>query len=204
MEKTRPLHAFAALGALLLGLLAGPVHAQNDAKPLMLVAKPDLRAAYSETVLVAVPFGQGEHIGFIINRPLDLSLGNVLPDHLPSRKVIDPVHFGGPEMVDTIFAVARSPSVPRGASLPLFADLFLASRADDIDRIIEQTPNDARYFIGFVGWRPGELESEIAKGFWFVLEPQPDLVFRKDVGGLWRELVRRLGIEPGNTAGRAL
>ncbi|MBI1943372.1 MAG: YqgE/AlgH family protein [Betaproteobacteria bacterium] len=204
MNKTRPVHAFAVLAALLLGLLAAPLHAQGDARPVMLVAKPHLRAAYSQTVLVVVPFGDGEHLGFIINRPLELSLGSVFPEHAPSRKVIDPVHFGGPVMVDTMFAVLRSPRSPGRESLPLFADLFVASRANDIDRIIEQTPEDARFFIGFVGWRAGELDAEIAKGFWYVLEPQAELVFRKDSGGLWRELVRGLGIEPGNPGARAL
>ena len=97
------------------------------------------------SVLVVVPFGDGEHLGFIINRPLELSLGSMFPEHAPSRKVIDPVHFGGPVMVDTMFAVLRAPRNPGGESLPLFADLFVASRADDIDRIIEQTPDDARF-----------------------------------------------------------
>lgn len=204
MNNTRPLHAIAVLGALLLAFLAGPAPAQEGAKPVMLVAKPHLRAAYSQTVLVVVPFGDGEHAGFIINRPLKLSLGSVFPEHEPSRKVVDPVHFGGPVMFDTMFAVLRSPRNPGGESLPLFADLFVASRADHIDRIIEQTPNDARFFVGFVGWRAGELDAEIAKDFWYVLEPQAELVFRKDSGGMWRELVRGLGIEPGNPAGRAL
>jgi putative transcriptional regulator len=204
MKKTRPLQAIALVAAMLLALLGGAAQAQDEARPVMLVAKPGMRAAYSQTVLVAVPFGRGEHIGFIINRPLELSLGSMFPEHAPSRKVIDPVHFGGPVMVNTMFAVMRSPSAPSGDWLPLFADLFVASRAEDIDRVIEHTPNDARYYVGFVGWRAGELDAEIAKGFWYVLEPDPEHVFRKNEEGLWRELVRSLGIEPANPGGRAL
>ena len=201
---TSLLRAGAVLCASVLFLAAGAARAQSEAKPLMLVAKPDLRAAYSQTVLIVAPFGESEHFGFIINRPLEQSLGSAFPDHPPSKKVVDPVRFGGPVMTDTIFALVRSPGDRGRASLPLSTDLFVASRADDIDRIIEQTPNDARYFVGFVGWRAGELEAEIAKGFWYVLEPQADLVFRRDAGNLWRELVRRLGIEPTEPAGRAL
>lgn len=200
---TSLLRELAVLGAFLLLLAAGAARAQGDGMTVMLVVKPDLRAAYSQTVLIVVPFGKAEHIGFIINRPLEQSLGSLFPDHPPSRKLVDPVRFGGPVMADTILAVVRSPRNPGGESLPPFADLFVASRADDIDRIIEQAPNDARYFAGFVGWRAGELEAEIAKGFWYVLEPQADLVFRKNAGDLWRELVPRLGVEPGNPAGRA-
>lgn len=203
-KLTSLLRAVALLAASLLVLAAGATGAPDEGRPLMLVAKPSLRAAYSQTVLIAVPFGEAEHVGFIINRPLAQSLGSMFPDHPPSSKVIDPVRFGGPVMADTIFAVVRSARNPGGESLPLFGDLFVASRADDINRIIEQTPNDARYFVGFVGWRAGELDAEIAKGFWYVLEPQADLVFRKNAGDLWRELVRGLGVEPGNPAGRAL
>jgi putative transcriptional regulator len=204
MKKTRPLQAIAVLAAMLLALLGGTARAQEEARPLLLVAKPGLRAAYSQTVLVAVPFGRGEHIGFIINRPLELSLGSMFPEHQPSRKVLDPVHFGGPVMANTVFAVVRSPSAPGGEAMRLFGDLFVASRAEDIDRIIEQTPNDARYYVGFVGWRAGELDAEIAKGFWYVLDAEPELMFRKNEEGLWRELVRSLGVEPTDAGARAL
>ena len=42
-------------------------------------------------------------------------------------------------------------------------------RGDPTRRLLEDAPNDARYFIGFVGWQPGELDAEIARGFWFVM-----------------------------------
>jgi putative transcriptional regulator len=100
-------------------------------------------------------------------------------------------------MVDMVFAVVCAHAAPGGESQRLFGDLFLASRAADIDRIIEHSPNDARYFVGFVGWRPGELEAEIARNYWYVIEPQADLLFREDLQGLWRELVNRLGVAPG-------
>ena len=40
------------------------------------------------------------------------------------------------------------------------------------------------------------FDAEVAKGFWYVIDPQEDLLFRKDQRGVWRELVRRLGREP--------
>ena len=199
----RILAAFAAaLAAVILAFAPAPARAEGSeggsaGKALMLVAKPELGAAYSQTVLLVVPLGEAEHVGFIINRPLNASLAAVFPDHAPAKKVVDPVRFGGPVMADTIFALVHSSGAgPGGETQRLFGDLFVASRATDIDRIIEQTPNDARYFVGFVGWRAGELDAEIAKGYWYVIDPQEDLLFRKDQRGIWRELVRRLGFEP--------
>jgi putative transcriptional regulator len=58
-------------------------------------------------------------------------------------------------------------------------------------RIIEQNGNDARFLVGLVAWQPGELEIEVQRNVWYVLEPDADLVFRKSTDGLWEELVRR-------------
>ena len=79
----------------------------------------------------------------------------------------------------------RSPGV---GSVPLMKNLYLAFRANTIDRIIETHPNDARYYVGYVGWRPGELRREIDRGLWSVLGADIDTIFRKDTGDLWEEL----------------
>jgi putative AlgH/UPF0301 family transcriptional regulator len=75
----------------------------------------------------------------------------------------------------------------------LFGDLFVVSGAEAVDRVIEQMPNDARYFAGFVGWQPGELAKEIEAGYWHVADPDAGLFFRRDTGRLWDELIERLG-----------
>jgi putative AlgH/UPF0301 family transcriptional regulator len=80
-------------------------------------------------------------------------------------------------------------------------NLYLAFRANTIDHVIETTPNDARYFVGYVGWRPGELKSEIDRGLWSVMNADVDTIFRKDTDNLWEELhqlTRRIRAEaPG-------
>lgn len=178
--------------ALLLVLSAVPAQAQ-DAKAIgpgmMLVAKPELQAPYGETVLVVMPLGDQRHVGFILNRPLEEKMANLFPDNQPAQKVIDPVRFGGPVMTDTIFALAQAPDDPTGSSLPMFGDVKVVTHADAINHIIATRPNEARYFVGFVGWQPGELEAEVAKGFWFVMDPRPELVFKREPAGMWRELV---------------
>jgi putative AlgH/UPF0301 family transcriptional regulator len=75
----------------------------------------------------------------------------------------------------------------------MFGDLYMTGSRASIDRIIEQTPNEARYFAGFVGWMPEELAAELAAGFWYAGEPDAKEVFRKDTAGMWKELVERFG-----------
>jgi putative transcriptional regulator len=171
-------------------LSAAASQAQPVNKPLLLVASPALQGLYQQTALIAVPAGD-RHLGFILNRATDLKLATLFPDHAPSAKVADPVYFGGPEMMNALFAVVRHNPGPD--SIKLFGGLFVASSAPIVDRIIEQTPNDARYFAGFVAWQPGELAKEIEAGYWRVTDPDAELVFRHDTESLWQELIERLG-----------
>lgn len=182
-----------ALIAILLILGAGVSEAQDLGKPLLLVAKPELKGPYHHTAVLAVPV-DGRHIGFILNRATEVTLGALFPEHAPSAKVAAPVFFGGPERVNAIFAVvARDPGAP---SVRLFGDLHVTAQAEVVDRIIEQTPNDARYFAGFVGWQPGELAAELDRGFWYTAEPDAALVFSSDTGTMWEALMKRLGKRP--------
>jgi len=40
-------------------------------------------------------------------------------------------------------------------------------------------------------WAPGELDEEVRRGLWYVLDPQPDLLLRKTTDSLWEDLVSR-------------
>ena len=176
----------------LLALTACAAQAGDLDKAQLLVARPELQGLYHRTALLVAPL-KDQHVGFILNRATELKLGALFPDHAPSAKVIDPLYFGGPEMMGAIFAVVRSN--PGEAAVPLFDDIFATASAQAVDRIIEQTPNDARYFVGFVGWRPGELAKEIEAGYWYVTDADAALVFSRDSGAMWEDLVNRLGPE---------
>ena len=67
-------------------------------------------------------------------------------------------------------------------------DLSLAINVKVVDKLIEESPNDARYYVGNVVWRPGELYQEIRRGVWNVLNADPGVVFTKDPEHLWDEL----------------
>jgi putative transcriptional regulator len=179
-----------ALACLLLLFAACAARAEDLDKPLLLVASPALQGAYSRTALLVFPM-RGQHAGFILNRSTDVKLASVFPEHPPSAKVVEPIYFGGPEMMDSLFAMVRKN--PGTGAIQVQGDLFVTAEAECVDRIIEQTPNDARYFAGFVGWKPGELAKEIEAGYWYVEDLDAAQVFRKDPGTMWDELVKRLG-----------
>jgi putative transcriptional regulator len=177
-----------------LAIGAAAAYAQDLARPMLLVAKPALKGAYAHTVLLAVPKGD-HHVGLILNRSTGQRMASVFPDHAPSKQVEAPIYFGGPEAADALFAVLRRD--PGSASLHLFGDLYMTGNAGTIDAIIERTPNDARYFAGFVGWRARELEAEVRRGFWYVDDADAAEVFRDDAGeAMWQEHSQRLGKLP--------
>ena len=171
-------------------LAACAARAEDLERPLLLVASPTLQGAYARTALLVFPM-RGQHAGFILNRSTDVKLASVFPEHAPSAKVADPIFFGGPEMMDALFAIVRKD--PGAGSIKVLGDLFVTAEAECLDRIIETTPNDARYFAGFVGWKPGELATEIESGYWYVETLDPAQAFRNDSGNMWGELVERLG-----------
>jgi len=160
--------------------------AQDLGRAVLLVAAPGLQGPYARTAVLAVPLGD-KHFGFILNQASAVTLAKLYPEHAPSAKVVDPVYVGGPEMPNALFALTRRD--PGEPSLHLFGSLYATAYAPMIDRIIEQTPNEARYFAGFVGWAPDELAEEIEEGCWYVAEADESIVFRADTSSLWEELV---------------
>ena len=174
--------------------LAQPAGAQAPAPAdatVFLVSAPGFRdPEYRQTVLIASPTASGGHIGVIINKPTRRSLSSLFPEHEPSKKVAEPVFFGGPFSTSALVAVVRGERSPGVGSLLIMSNLYLAINVNTIDKIIEDRPTDARFYVGYVGWRPGELRREIDRGLWYVLNPDANTVFRKDTDHIWEELLR--------------
>jgi len=169
----------------------GAAQAQVD-EAVLLVAHPTFRDLdYRQTVILAAPEPGGGHVGVILNRPTQRSLGSLFPEHEPSKKVIDPVYYGGPFSRTALVCVVRATASPGAGTVMMMQHLYMAFRANTIDHIIETTPNAARYYVGYVRWRPGELREEIERGLWHVLDADPGVVFRKDTEGMWEELLQR-------------
>ena len=172
--------------------------AEDSDKTVLLVAKRALKdPLYSSTILLAKPMPDGTHVGFILNRPTTVKLGEMFPEHEPSKKIADPLFLGGPADVNLVFAVVADHDGSRDDSLLLTPELSLAYSGGTVDRIIESESDRARFFVGLVVWRPGQLDEELKRGLWHVKEPEAKLVLRKETDGLWDELVRESEVKSG-------
>ncbi|MSQ53185.1 MAG: YqgE/AlgH family protein [Betaproteobacteria bacterium] len=178
----------------ILGTIASLAQAQqgkSEPDAVILVASPGMRDAdYRQSVVIVVPVENDRHIGVIVNRPTRRTLSSLFPEHQPSKKVTEPVFFGGPMSRGAVVAVVKSEKDPGKGTVGLTKDMFLAMTVNIVDKVIEDTPNDARFYVGYIVWRPGELRSEIDRKVWNVVNASPDVVFRKDTTNLWEEMSR--------------
>jgi len=171
---------------------ASPVWPADTTESIVLVAKRQLQdKLYGSTIIIARPIGAERHVGFILNKPTQMTLGKLFPQHEPSRKVADPVFLGGPVSPEVIFALVHGRESPGGRSIRILDDLYLAIDSEVVDRVIEKRPAQARFLAGMVMWRPGELSDEIKRGLWYVVDAKADIVLRKPTESIWEELVLR-------------
>lgn len=174
-----------------LAVVATAAQAEDLSKSMILVAKPELiDRFYGSTVVVVTPIGGDQHAGFIVNRPTNVRLGQLVSEDDPLQKAVDPVYLGGPLSPDVLFALVERKQNPGGESVELMPGLYAAVEAKTVDRIMHTESDHARFVAGLVVWQPGELRAEIENGAWYVLPPDPHLVVHKPSQGLWEELVR--------------
>jgi putative transcriptional regulator len=192
MNSRFPLFAVLLLASIAFALTpALPAHSEGMDDTMILVAKRQLRdQLYGSTILIVKPLGEDRHVGFIINKPTQMTLGKLFPNHGPSQKIVDPVYLGGPFNSQVIFALVQRSESPGGRSVRIAPDLYLAVDSQVVDRIIESEPQHARFFAGMVLWKPGELADEIKRGLWYSLDARSEIVLKK-ADGLWEELVGR-------------
>ena len=189
--------AYALIAAAALACIAPASATEPADEPVILVAKPALLPdrLYGATILIAMPVGNDQHIGFIVNKPTPLTLGSLFPDHEPSQKVTEPVYLGGPVNTRTISALVRHGDSLGRSAMQITPDLYLVMGREAVDRIIEGGADHARFFAGLVVWAPSELRTEIERGFWFMHKADSSLVLRKSTEGMWEELLRQLELK---------
>lgn len=182
-------HGRFIVGGLLL-IVVCAARAHDLGAPMLLVAAPGAQGAFSRTALLVVP-GAGGHVGFILNRASDIQLASVLPANPRSANVAAPVRFGGPLGSKVVYAMVRRD--PGEGAKRIFGDVFMTTGAKTLERIVEQAPEEARFFVGMAVWLPEELESQIEAGEWIVMRPDASMVFNSSLDTMWDELTARPG-----------
>jgi putative transcriptional regulator len=154
-------------------------------------------------------------MGLIINKPTPglefasiLEQMSITPDTDQANNPGNtPIHFGGPVETQRGFVLHSTDYPARDTTLAINNSFAMTATRDILEHIAHGTgPQNAILAIGYAGWGPGQLESEIGQNGWLTCDAAPDLVFNPDNPGKWTAALNTLGVDPltlSATAGRA-
>lgn len=138
-------------------------------------------------------------LGLVINRPLDMQLGEILTHiHLENAELEArqmQVHLGGPVQQDRGF-VLHEPLGEWEATLKVTDRIGITSSIDILQAIARnQGPERALITLGYAGWGGGQLEREMAENAWLSGPADPEILFRTPDSERWKAAAATLGID---------
>jgi putative transcriptional regulator len=189
--------------ALVVGLLlaapapstAPPTQAAPAGEPAIgrfLVANRQVAGFFGASVIVLVDHGAHGSLGLIVNRPVELTLDELLPDLERARGHGEHAWLGGPVATGQLLLLIRAQQPPPGSAHVLEGLHVSGSRETLVELLGGPGAGvEFRAYVGYAGWAPGQLASEIARGDWTVAPGDAASVFARDPSGLWEKLLRR-------------
>lgn len=175
----------------LIGLATAQAREPAPHTPVLLAAAPALGGVYARTVVLALPTGQGTHIGLILNRPSRVHIAAMFPDAAEAKQLTAPIYVGGPHLRDTIVALTRSPLRPSEDAVEILPDLYLSFGNAESALVAARFAARSRFYAGLVAWESGELQAELRAGVWHALEPDAELVIGGSADTLWERALER-------------
>ncbi|WP_420134125.1 YqgE/AlgH family protein [Rhodopseudomonas sp.] len=182
----------------------------------LLIAMPVMEdERFARSVIYICAHSSEGAMGIIVNRPagsidfpeLLVQLDIVekpeqikLPDHAESMKVLR----GGPVETGRGFVLHSSDFFIKDATLPIDEGISLTATVDILKAIASGSgPKRAILALGYAGWAPGQLETEIQDNGWLHCDADADLVFGNDIEEKYTRALHKLGIEPGMLSAEA-
>eukprot|EP01037_Dinobryon_pediforme_P000763 gene763-767_t len=148
---------------------------------------------FKRSVILLTEYSEAGAMGFILNHVSDFLLGDILPEVSYSEI---PVFTGGPVGGNTLHFIHRCPEKIDGG-IEIGAGIFWGGDFEAIKEMINNyqlTADEIRFFMGYSGWTPQQLDDEIKEDSWIVASQlHTDTIFTKNEENLWREVVIGLG-----------
>jgi putative transcriptional regulator len=114
----------------------------------------------------------------------------------PSPPIDIDVHVGGPVETGRGFVLHSSDYFAADSTLPIDDGVSLTATVDILKAIAGgDGPDRAILALGYAGWRPGQLESEIQANGWLHCPPDPDLLFDRDLEQKYDRALSKIGID---------
>lgn len=159
----------------------------------VLVSEPYLPDPnFERTVILMTEHNSEGSIGFILNKPAENKVADLM-DELKSYK--GPLFIGGPVQQDTLHIIHRHSDI--SDSIEIAEGLFWGGSFEEIIIKLETNQietNDIKFFLGYSGWSPGQLEQELDVDSWIVSEKvNAQFVFETTYDQMWKNALKNMG-----------
>ena len=165
-----------------------------------LIAMPTLvDPNFEATVTYMCAHSEEGAMGIVINRPLEIELGDVLEQmELAAQDpaiVSRPVYQGGPVHQDRGFVIHR-PAKEWNSTITIGTEVGISTSRDILEAISAgDGPDDALVALGYAGWGAGQIEHELAQNAWLSGPADLEIIFQTPVDKRWQRAADIIGID---------
>jgi putative transcriptional regulator len=172
----------------------------TDLTGYLLVALPTLEDPnFEHSVVYVCSHSEEGAMGVVLNKPSTVTLGQVFeqmeiaPEDLTAED--QPVFVGGPVQEEQGF-VLHTPERLWDQSLQVTGYSALTSSRDILEAIAAGSgPQHYQLLLGYAGWGPGQLESELQQDAWLPTPASRNLLFDTPFTDLREAAAQSLGID---------
>lgn len=168
--------------------------------PGFLLAPPPLSDPNFDRSLVLLAVHEsGGSMGFVVNRPSEIRLHQLLKELEIGAIVEDrSVLIGGPVSGFSGFVLyEHDESRPRGPGLEVSSTVSISPSRELLEAAAKgELPGRFELLLGYAGWAPLQLESELERGSWLHAPFDAELLFDVAMEQRWEETYARLGVNP--------
>ncbi|MGY6649937.1 YqgE/AlgH family protein [Wenyingzhuangia sp. IMCC45574] len=159
-------------------------------KPLkgrLLVAEPSIAgdASFNRSIILLTEHNNNSSIGFIINKPLEYNLHDLIPEIDCDFKV----YQGGPVEKDNLYFIHKIPELLPN-SIEVAQGIYWGGDFNELITLLNQGlvhKEDIRFFLGYSGWGKGQLHHEWETESWLVAENKYKNIFNTQDNTLWKD-----------------
>ncbi len=139
-------------------------------------------------------------MGIVINKPLDLKLGEVLEQmDITSGDEINadiPIYDGGPVQPDRGLILHQYDQEDWEPSLKINENTGMTTSLDILDAIANGKGSKNTFIaLGYAGWSAGQLEKEMRDNIWLSGPAESHIIFDTPVKKRWNSAANLLGID---------
>lgn len=168
---------------------------QTPAGGKILISQPSLNDRFfGRSVVMLAEHGPDGSFGFIVNKPARIRLSKVSNEF---ASFDTDVYLGGPVHVNNLFYVHTRGEIIQN-SFKIIDGVYWGGDIEDIRKYLvsgDLTANDIRFFAGYSGWEPRQLDREMKENSWIVVDGEKNYVFGAKTATLWKNIVLKLGDE---------